>query len=423
MKSYQNQELPSIGVAAAVYHLLNDGFTFIMKQRRMLNTDVFAIKTPGMKVMCIGGEAAAAVFYDPEKFVRKGAVPLPVQKTLTGVQAIHTTDGAAHSHRKALFMSLMSDENVAKLQALIRHELEVASKLWAAQKSIVLFHESATVLCRAICAWAGVPLTSKDAPERAKDFISMVDAFSTIGPRHFKGRQARRRAESWITSLIEQVRAGTLQAKEGTALDRCATFKSLDGNLVDPNLAAIELINLLRPTVAISWYICFAATALFTNDSYKQQFEADGDGYQERFINEVRRFFPFAPFMGAKVRKNFEWNNIKFPKGCLVLLDMYGTNHDDRLWDNPFTFIPERFALRGPKPFDFLAQGGGDPETGHRCPGEYITIESLKTFLQFFCQELEFELPKQDMTYAFSRMPTAPKDGIIIGNIKVKRTL
>lgn len=394
-----------------------------MNQRRLLNTDVFAISVPGMKVMCIGGEEAAAVFYDPEKFVRKGAIPLPVQKTLTGVEAIHTTDGAQHSHRKALFMSLMTDESVSKLQDLIRYELEVASRQWADQERVILFDESAIILCEAICAWAGVPLTITESPQRAKDFISMVDAFGTMGPRHFKGRKARSRAEAWITALIEQVRAGTLQVEQGTALHRCATFRELDGNLVDSKLAAIELINLLRPTVAISWYISFAATALFTNESYKQQFVAGGDGYQDNFINEVRRFFPFAPFMGAKVRESFIWNNVEYPKGCRVLLDMYGTNHDDRIWDNPFTFIPERFGVRGPKPFDFLAQGGGYPETGHRCPGELITIETLKTFLQFFCEELEFTLPKQDMTYPFSRMPTRPKDGIIIEHIKLKRKI
>jgi fatty-acid peroxygenase len=423
VKKYQNQQIPSINVAAATFHLLNDGFTFIMNQRRMLNTDVFAINVPGMKVMCIGGEEAAAVFYDPEKFVRKGAIPMPIQKTLTGVEAIHTTDAAQHSHRKALFMSLMTEESVAKLQDLIRHELVVASRYWAAQDRIVLFDEASIILCEAICAWAGVPLSVKESPMRAKAFIAMVDAFGTMGPRHFKGRRARKSAESWITAVIQQVRAGTLQAEEGTALHRCATFRELDGSLVDAKLAAIELLNLLRPTVAISWYIAFAATALFTNDSYKQQFVAGGDNYRENFINEVRRFFPFAPFMGAKVRESFTWNNTEFPKGCLVLLDMYGTNHDDRIWDNPFTFIPERFGVRGPKPFDFLAQGGGYPETGHRCPGELITIETLKTVLQFFCEELEFSLPKQDMTYPFSRMPTRPKDGIIIEHVKVKSKL
>ncbi len=35
---------------------------------------------------------------------------------------------------------------------------------------------------------------------------------------------------------------------------------------------------------------------------------------------------------------------------------------DDRLWEDSFSFTPERFNDRMIKPFDFLAQGGG------KCP-------------------------------------------------------
>lgn len=420
MKRYQNPDVPTLNAAEAAFHLFNDGFTFIMNRRRLMNTDVFTINVPGFKVVCMGGEEAAAIFYDPEKFVRKGAIPPPIQKTLTGVNAVHTTDAAQHSHRKALFLSFITDENVARLQQLIRNELEVASRHWATRGGIVLFDESAIILCEAICAWAGVPLSIDESPLRARQFIAMVDAFGTMGARHFKGAKARKAVEAWITKVIEEVRTGQLKVNPDSPLYHCAHYKEVDGTELNAKLAAVELINILRPTVAISWYITFAATALFTNDSYQEQFISGGNTYQENFINEVRRFFPFAPFMGAKVRETFTWNGLEFLKGTLVLLDMYGTNHDDRLWDNPFAFIPERFGSRQLKPFDFLAQGGGYAETGHRCPGELITIETLKTVLQFLASEMDFIIPKQDMSYPFSRMPTRPRDGFIMKNIKLR---
>jgi fatty-acid peroxygenase len=418
VKRYQNLTVASLNAAEAAYHLFNDGFTFIMNRRRLMNTDVFTIDVPGLKVICIGGEEAAGVFYDPEKFVRKGAIPVPVQKTLTGLDAIHTTDASQHSHRKALFMSFMTEDNVARLQQLIRHELEVASISWSKRDRTVLFEESGIILCEAICAWAGVPLAVNDSPLRAKQFIAMVDAFGTMGARHFKGVKARKQVEAWITELIEKLRTGQLNVDPNSPLYHCAHFKEVDGSELSAKLAAVELINILRPTVAIAWYITFAATALFSNDSYKEQFISGAEAYQENFINEVRRFFPFAPFMGAKVRESFVWKGVELSKGNLVLLDMYGTNHDDRLWDNPFAFIPERFGGRQIKPYDFLAQGGGYPETGHRCPGELITVETLKTVLHFLATQIEFAIPKQDMSYPFSRMPTRPRDGFIMENIK-----
>lgn len=383
-----------------------------------MNTDVFKIVVPGMQIICFGGEEAARTFYDPTKFIRKGAVPLPVQKTLTGVNAIHTTDGEQHHTRKEMFMSLMTDENIARLQQLVRNELTLAVSTWAKFDRVVLFEASSVVLCRAICSWAGVPLNPKDAAGRAKQFVAMVDAFGTMGPRHFRGSKARNSIEAWIAEIIAQVRSGQLHADEGSALYLCAHFKEHDGSMLDAKMAAIELINILRPTVAIAWYIAFSATALFTNQAYQDNFISGGNTYRENFINEVRRFFPFAPFMGAKVRETFEWKNVKFPQGALVLLDMYGTNHDDRLWEDPFSFVPERFNNRTIKPFDFLAQGGGSPHDGHRCPGELITVETVKTVMEFLCREVKFELPKQDMTYSLSRMPTRPKDGFIMQHIQ-----
>jgi fatty-acid peroxygenase len=91
------------------------------------------------------------------------------------------------------------------------------------------------------------------------------------------------------------------------------------------------------------------------------------------------------------------------------------------LWDHPDVFEPERFKNRQIKPFDFLAQGGGDPNLGHRCPGEWITIETLKTVLGFLVEKIDYNVPKQDLSYKLSRMPTLPKSGFVMGKVIRKR--
>lgn len=71
---------------------------------------------------------------------------------------------------------------------------------------------------RVACYWAGVPLKETEVKERADDFIDMVDAFGAVGPRHWKGRRARPRAEEWIEVMIEDARAGLLKT---TPEQRC----------------------------------------------------------------------------------------------------------------------------------------------------------------------------------------------------------
>lgn len=119
-------------------------------------------------------------------------------------------------------------------------------------------------------------------------------------------------------------------------------------------MAAVELINLTRPVVAIARYITFAALALHQFPVYQRRILAGEENYAELFVQEVRRYYPFAPFLGARVRANFEWQGYAFEKNMLVLLDVYGTLHDERLWERPTAFSPERFRYWKWSKFDFM---------------------------------------------------------------------
>lgn len=185
-------------------------------------------------------------------------------------------------------------------------------------------------------------------------------------------------------------------------------------------MAAVELINVLRPIVAISTFITFSALALHEHPKCKEKLLVGDGNVFEMFVQEVRRYYPFAPFIGARVRKNFIWNQYEFKEEMLVLLDIYGTNHDSRIWENPYEFQPERFKEWKGNSFDFIPQGGGTPDKGHRCPGEGITIEIMKASLDFLVNKIEFEVPDQDLSYSLVKMPTLPESEFVMSNIKRK---
>lgn len=222
-------------------------------------------------------------------------------------------------------------------------------------------------------------------------------------------------------NIIEEVRSGKIAAAHGSALNELAFHKDLNGKLLNSKMAAVELINVLRPIVAIATFIAFSALALHKFPTTKEKLKNDNDGrYLEMFVQEVRRFFPFGPFLGARVKKEFIWNDAHFKEGQLVLLDMYGTNHDARLWKDPESFIPERFKDWRGSLFDFIPQGGGDSATGHRCPGEGITVEVMKASLAYLVNDIDYEIPDQDLSYSLVRMPTLPESGMIFSNVKRK---
>lgn len=117
---------------------------------------------------------------------------------------------------------------------------------------------------------------------------------------------------------------------------------------------------------------------------------------------------------------NFLHQN-QFEEGTLTLLDLYGTNHDPKIWDNPDVFNPDRFTRWEGSPFSFIPQGGGDYFMGHRCAGEWVTLEVMKVSLDYLVHRIEYEIPDQDLSFSMVDMPSIPHSKIMIKSIK--RTL
>ncbi|SFE17476.1 fatty-acid peroxygenase [Lentibacillus persicus] len=402
------------------YQLLKEGFRYIPERRRKFQSDIFQTRLLGKKVICIGGEEASEIFYDEEKFKRKGVAPNRVKETLFGKKGVQGLDDAAHKHRKQLFMSLMTPERLKDLREITRKQWQVAHNNWQKRHTMSLFHETEKVMLRVACEWAGVPLFSRELEQRTRDLAAMIDAFGAIGPRHWKGRTARNRSEKWAKNLIQQARDGKRQPSENTAFYAMAWHRDLNGKLLSLHTAAVELLNILRPITAIGRYVMFGALAMHDFPETRKKLQSGDAIYSRMFVQEVRRYYPFGPFLGAKVRQKFAWGGHQFNKGTLVLLDVYGTNHHPDLWKNPDEFSPERFKEWSGSPFDFIPQGGGDYNMGHRCAGEWVTVEIMQVSLEYLANHMNYKVPEQNLNYSMVRMPTLPKSRFAISDVTTR---
>lgn len=61
----------------------------------------------------------------------------------------------------------------------------------------------------------------------------------------------------------------------------------------------MELINVLRPVVAVGRYVIFAALALHEHPECLRKLRTGDDDYLELFVQEVRRFYPSSPLSEA----------------------------------------------------------------------------------------------------------------------------
>ncbi|MEV2239365.1 cytochrome P450 [Micromonospora sp. NPDC049891] len=388
------------------------GYAWLPNRLRRVDSDVLRTRLLGQRAVALRGPAAAEWFYDERHVRRHGAIPEPVRGTLFGRGAVHTLDGDAHRVRKAMFMALLNGGGVDDLVSRAEGAWDEAVPSWAGRR-VVLFDEAAQVLTRAVCDWTGIPVRRDEVPALAADLVAAVDGFATAGPRHWRARRARGRRERWIADLVQRVRVGSTEVPSGSAVTAVAEHRDVDGRPLDARTAAVELLNIIRPTVAVTWFLTFAGHALHRWPSQRDRLRADDPAFARAFAHEIRRFYPFAPFVGGLAVADLSWRGVPIPKGAMVLLDLYGQNHDARLWPDPYRFDPDRFVGREIGPFDLIPQGGGDPRTGHRCPGEAITVALLQS-LAVRLARLDYSVPEQDLAIPLHRIPTRLRSGLVI---------
>ncbi|MCB0061543.1 MAG: cytochrome P450 [Caldilineaceae bacterium] len=413
MKSIPQDPAPDNTVA-----LLREGYNFIPHRCQRYHSDLFATRLLLQQTICMRGEAAAQLFYDTDRFSRQGAMPSAVRNSLLGFHGVQGLDGEAHQHRKGMLMSLMVPPRIAALTQLLQQQWHVYIEKWQRREQVVLLDELREVIFSAVCMWSGVPLLAAEVPDRTAQIGERIDGAATIGPLYLQAWQARHTTESWIADVIMRTRAGQVNPPPDSALAVISQHRDLDGKLLDANVAAVELINILRPTTAIARWLVFVALALHEHPHYRAKLQEADDEYIEWFVQEVRRYYPFFPMTAACVKEDFTWRDYHFPKGTRVLLDLYGTDHDARLWQKPEKFWPERFREEDVTPFNLIPQGGGDYNMNHRCAGEWITLALMKAGIHMLVEVMDYGVPPQDLTVSLSDMPAAPKSRFIISQVR-----
>jgi fatty-acid peroxygenase len=403
-------------------HFLADPYRFIGTACAQAGGDVVEATLMLRPMLCLTGPRAAELFYDKALFTRVGAAPEPVRATLFGKGALQGLDGAPHLARKRFFLQATSPERVQWLMDCARDVWDELAPRWQGQEQLPLYAAAQQWLGLAVCRWAGVPLAHDEAPARIAQLVALFDQAASGLRAHRRARRCRRELERWLRSLVEATRERRRVFAAGGVAEEAALLRDHESHLLRPQVAAVELLNVLRPTVAVSVFVVLAAHALHAHPAWAERLRGQPDEVElHAFAQEVRRFYPFFPAVAARVRRDFEWEGLRFPAGRRAMLDLYGTNHDPRCWEAPHEFRPERFL--GPQPglFDFIPQGGARAEDHHRCPGEGVTLALMRLALRLLLAA-DYVVPPQDLRIRMDRMPALPASGFVVERFRVAAT-
>jgi fatty-acid peroxygenase len=362
------------------WRLLRDGYQALPEERRRRDgADHFVTRMLGRRAVVVRGEDGARLFYDGDVVARSGAIPPPLAWLLFGRGAVHGMDGTAHRARKAMFLDLLTPERVDPLVSAVANRLEQRMPDW--HQGANVYDELVEVYGGAVLSWAGIRLDDAEAMRISHRLAEIVGGFGFAGTAYLRGWRSRLQLERWARGLVRGTRDGTLLTRRDSPLAVIAGHDELD-----ERTAAVELLNILRPTVAVTWPATMAIADLLHRPDREDIVTTDR---LVPYLHECRRLQPFVPALAGKARRASELSGVEVRPGDRIVLDVVGTHTDPRTWARQAhygkeveDFDPQHFEGGEPSPYAFVPQGGGDPTTGHRCPGEPLTVRLLQTTLR-----------------------------------------
>ncbi len=407
--------VPSTKAPDSSVALLREGYLFMSKQFEALNSDVFTTRMMGRRAVCLRGKEAARLFYGGGGLSRQGAMPKSALHLLQDEDSIQSLEGDAHETRKHMFLALAGPEAIRDFDHVLDDIWLATADGWLRGETQQLYPLMNRLLTTAGLRWCGLPDDPETVDRLTVELSAMVDEAGSMGPANWFARARRRQgAEAWAAEMIDAIRAEGSPGTDATTtrMGQIIAFHEEDGARLSRDIAAIELLNVLRPLVAISRFIVFSVHAMARHPRWRQEFGSGDYEHLYGFVQEVRRYYPFFPLMGARTTRLIDWESHQFPAGTWLLFDIYGTLHDHRIWSNPHSFDPERFDSE-PPPFTLVAQGAGDYETSHRCPGEPLTMAAMTSMIKLL-SFFPYWLPAQDLSIRLDKLPALPTDQVLL---------
>ncbi|KAK8936181.1 Cytochrome P450 89A2 [Platanthera zijinensis] len=188
---------------------------------------------------------------------------------------------------------------------------------------------------------------------------------------------------------------GKRKLREDEILDLCTEFIGASGHNTGIALEWImaELVNHPRVQGRLAEELCLLGR--IDGGRIDGDQEMTSLPYLRAVVMEGIRLHPPSPSFFRLVEKEFEVGGYAVPKGALVFFNAASMGVDERVWEDPLRFFPERFLAAGENAKRFLAAGENAKlmafGRGRRmCAGSESAVFILGCFVAHLVREFEW---------------------------------
>jgi len=245
-------------------------------------------------------------------------------------------------------------------------------------------------------------------------------------PGHRRYFKAVSEIDRIVFRIISDRRAS--KSDEGDLLSMLLQAQDDDGSQMNDAQLRDEVMTLFlagHETTALalswSWYL------LATHPEAEAKFHAEIDEvlqgrvptvddlrkltYTEMIAKEAMRLYPPAYAVGREALEDTEIGGFRVPKGSQVFAFQWVTQRDDRYFERPDKFEPERWtperSERLPK-YAYFPFGGGP----RQCIGNYFAMMEVVLLLATIGQRFRFSLAPNHKVEVLPVLSLRPKNGI-----------
>jgi cytochrome P450 len=133
--------------------------------------------------------------------------------------------------------------------------------------------------------------------------------------------------------------------------------------------------------------------------------------FTTQIAEEALRLYPPFWMVDRVAMSDDQIDDISIPKGTTIIVFIYGAHHSPKFWDEPETFLPERFRKENKKnhtPFAYLPFGAGP----RGCIGGNYAMLQMLIILGVMLRRYDFELAPNQTISARPMIILRPRNGI-----------
>ena len=270
----------------------------------------------------------------------------------------------------------------------------------------------------------------EDSVEAAQS-VGLSD-FSSPFPSWLTGRdRTAARVNKLLAEIVEDFKERSRNRDESERIDLLSLLmetRDEEGNLMSDDFIRDNILTLFfagHETTAntLTWAFYYLSQNPDVAEKLHHELDTVLEGrvpslddlpslpYTAMVVKETMRIQPTVPAIPRKTGVSTELGGYHIEAGSAIFISPYILHHDERYWDNPETFDPERFSAENessiPK-YAYLPFGGGP----RICIGNHFAMMEAQIVLATIASQYELTLKEGAVVVPLQQITTSPKYGL-----------